>query len=153
DPPARAPLAGRADERRDELVCIGSSRLLERAAGLFPAGLELGGCGERAWVEQVEPAAGCHGADAVEELQEPEPGELVGGVLGQPQQRQEVLDVRRLQVRDAAVLDERDPPTSELELELELELEQGRCRRTTRSSTSGSAKCLPLSAMLSSSGT
>ena len=56
-------------------------------------------------------------AEALDELQHAEPRDVVGAVVGQPQQRDEVLHVRGLEVPQAAVLDERDSPPGELELE------------------------------------
>src|SRR5439155_3342854 len=52
-----------------------------------------------------------------EQLQNPEPRDLVCRVVGQPQQRDEVLDMSCLQVPQAAILDVRDVPARELDLE------------------------------------
>ncbi len=61
-----------------------------------------------------------HRPHPLEELQDPEPGELVPGVFRHPEERQGVLDVRRLHELEAPVLAERDPPPGELHFE-------GRC--------------------------
>jgi hypothetical protein len=61
--------------------------------------------------------AGGDGADAAEELQEPEPAHRVAGVGSNADQGEEVFDLGCFQVADAAVLDERDAPAAEFELE------------------------------------
>src|SRR5262249_25548102 len=56
-------------------------------------------------------------SDSVEELEDPEPRRLVGRVLRDPQEREHVLHVRRVEEAQASELSERDPPPSELDLE------------------------------------
>ena len=63
-----------------------------------------------------DPPRACR-ADAVQQLQHAKPGELVGRVVHQPQQREQVLDVRGIEVAEPSVLDERDPAAGELELQ------------------------------------
>ena len=52
-----------------------------------------------------------------QELQDPERGDLVARVLGPAQEREHVLDVRRLEEAQPAVLDERDAAPGQLDLE------------------------------------
>ena len=61
----------------------------------------------RAWPARRPRAAAARGTSDISSAR----------VVGQAQQREEVLDVRRLEVAQAAVLDERDAPARELELE------------------------------------
>ena len=68
-----------------------------------PDGVHQGACSSR--------------ADALEPLEDAEPGELVVGVVQQPQQRHEVLDVGGLKELQAAVLHVGDVAPGELELE------------------------------------
>ena len=56
-------------------------------------------------------------ADALQELEHTEPRDLIARVVGQAEERDQVLDVGRLEVAESAVLDERDLPAGELELE------------------------------------
>jgi hypothetical protein len=48
-------------------------------------------------LEVLHRLAGPAGADAVEQLQQPHPAQLVGRVLQHAQEGEQVLDVRRLQ--------------------------------------------------------
>ena len=59
------------------------------------------------------------GADAVEQEEHPVPGHRVAGVGDDPEMRQHVLHVRRLDELEAAALDERDVGALQLELEVE----------------------------------
>ena len=68
-------------------------------------------------LERLEHAPGRRRPDALEQLQPAKPGEAVGGVVGQAQEGQEVLDVRGLEVAQPAVLHVGDVATGELELE------------------------------------
>ena len=61
--------------------------------------------------------ARAHRPDALDQLQHAEPRDVVGAVVDQAQRRHEVLDVRGLEVAQAAVLVERDPAAGELELQ------------------------------------
>ena len=55
--------------------------------------------------------------DAVEQLQQAEPGQLVARVVGQAERTEQVLHVGGLEVAEAAVLHVRDPTTRQLELQ------------------------------------
>src|SRR4029453_5637412 len=57
------------------------------------------------------------GTHPLEQLEDPEPADLVGGVLEDPPQRHGVLDVGRLQELQAAVFDARDVAASQLDLQ------------------------------------
>ena len=62
---------------------------------------------------------GAHGggSHAVEEGQHPVPGQLIGRVVQDAQEREEIFDVTGLEVLETAVLDERDVSPGELEFE------------------------------------
>jgi hypothetical protein len=102
----------RARRRFDQSGAVGvcASREIEARPLLRPAGGIVR-------IERVEDASGGAWADLVEELQDPEPGGLVGGVAHQSDQGEEVLDVGGFEVADTAVLDEGDAAAAELELE------------------------------------
>ena len=72
---------------------------------------------EIAGLQQRQSAARRAGADAGQQLQDPEGGHAVARVLGQAQEREQILDVRRLDELQAAELDERDVAPPELQLE------------------------------------
>ena len=61
--------------------------------------------------------AGPGGSDAVEQLEDAEPRDLVPRVVRDPQHRERVLHVRGLEELQAPVLHERDVPPRELDLE------------------------------------
>ena len=82
-----------------------------------PACGEIGQPLEGLWVKRVERPASGHGPDSFEELEGAEPGESVAEVVGDAEQADEVFDVGGVEVADAAVLHERDPPLGKLELE------------------------------------
>ena len=65
----------------------------------------------------LERSARAHRAHAVQELQQPEPAQLVGRVVAQAKQRDQILHVGSVEEPQAAVLHERNPPPCELELE------------------------------------
>ena len=94
--------------------------VLARALGNMDGGLrpaaQLGRAAARR-AQRVEDAPRARRADAVEQLEQAEPAHLIGRVVGQAQQRDEVLDVGRVEVAQAAVLDERDAAARQLELE------------------------------------
>ncbi len=62
-------------------------------------------------------AAGGGGADALQQLEEPEPGQLVARVVEHPQQGHQVLDVGGLEELEPAVLYVRDVAADQLQLE------------------------------------
>ena len=68
-------------------------------------------------VQRADDPPGRGRSDPVQQLQQPEPGGLVAGVVGQPVEREQILDVRGLQVAQPAVLDVRDPAAGQLELQ------------------------------------
>ena len=67
--------------------------------------------------QRVQDPPGARRADPVEQLQHAKPGQLVGRVVHQAQQREQVLDVGGVEIAQPPVLDERDPPAGQLELQ------------------------------------
>ena len=58
-----------------------------------------------------------HRTDALDELEQPEPRELVAGVVGETEEADEILHVRGFEEPQPAVLHVRDAPARQLELE------------------------------------
>ena len=67
--------------------------------------------------EVLDRSLGVRRADAVEQLQHAEGAGRVPRVFGQPQDRQRVLDMRRFEELQAAVLHERDVPPGQLDFQ------------------------------------
>ena len=67
--------------------------------------------------ERDDRPARLHRTDAFDQLQQPEPRELVAGVVGEAEQADQILDVRGFEEPQPAVLHVGDAPARQLELE------------------------------------
>ena len=108
--PSRAPAAQVAGKRREV-------RPVGRRPRRRPPGRERR-AGLRPLRQPVEHLRRVRRADAGEKLQHAEARHPVARVLGEAQQRQHVLHVRRIEELEPAVLDERDVAPGQLDLEL-----------------------------------
>src|ERR1700737_2327485 len=94
-------------------VLRGARERLDQGRAMLACGLGYMGGG----AQGVEHAPRAHWTDTIRELQHAKPADLIRGVARESQQRNQVLDVRGVEVAQAAVLDEGDPAARELELE------------------------------------
>ena len=108
---------GRGAERLDERVgraARGRRELLDRER---PPHEDLRGSAGPIDAERDDRPPRPHRPDSFDELEQPEPGELVARVVGETEQADEILDVRGLEEPQPAVLHVRDVPARQLELE------------------------------------
>ena len=111
-------LAVASPQRLDERVGAATRRgrqLLDRER---PPHEHLGSRTRLVDAEGRDRAASLHRPDTFEQLQQPEPRQLVARVVGEPEQADEVFYVRSLEKSQAAVLHVGNAPARELELEV-----------------------------------
>ena len=110
---ARARLARGLTQGGDHLVGGWAGVGRQHAARLAPSGEPISVGGD----EHVQRPSRGRRTYAVRELEDSEPRDLIAPVVGQAEQRDQILDVRRLQISQPPVLDERDLAACQLQLE------------------------------------